>query len=196
MILTLADVDSVTGVQLKGPGNLEHVVAGCREFIFQPGFQMAVQDICESGHVFQDEQLKVEAVLLNPECAPAPQTLHTQSTVSQMFPLVKDGDNWAQMKRRQAFDTKEHETTPFPVSVSYICQGPDRLGKLDLDKLSQMGIRPGPAFGKLIKGESVTVDGRTVHPSDCVSPGSKGPVTSLFICVEIPDFGMPFQRVH
>jgi len=50
-----------------------------------------------------------------------------------------------------------------------------RLGRFNPDKAREMGIPEGPAWGKLHKGEPVTLDdGRVVHPSDLVGPSRPG----------------------
>jgi ribonuclease Z len=50
-----------------------------------------------------------------------------------------------------------------------------RLGRFNPDKAREMGIPEGPAWGKLHKGQSVTLDdGRIVQPSDLVGPSRPG----------------------
>ena len=50
-----------------------------------------------------------------------------------------------------------------------------RLGRFNPDKAREMGIPEGPAWGKLHKGESITLDdGRVVQPSDLVGPSRAG----------------------
>jgi len=50
-----------------------------------------------------------------------------------------------------------------------------RLGRFNPDKAREMGIPEGPAWGKLHKGQSVTLDdGRVVQPSDLVGPSRPG----------------------
>ena len=50
-----------------------------------------------------------------------------------------------------------------------------RLGRFNPDKAREMGIPEGPAWGKLHKGQSVTLDdGRVVQPSELVGPSRAG----------------------
>jgi len=71
----------------------------------------------------------------------------------------------------RAFRT-EHRTT----SVGYALVEDDRPGRFDRQKAEEeLDIPPGPAYGRLHDGESVTLDdGRTVHPEQVVGPPRPG----------------------
>ena len=48
-------------------------------------------------------------------------------------------------------------------------------GRLDTDKLAELGILPGPIFGKLKSGQAVTLDtGQTLRPEEFLGPCSPG----------------------
>ena len=50
-----------------------------------------------------------------------------------------------------------------------------RLGRFNPDKAREMGIPEGPAWGRIHKGQSVTLDnGRVVEPSELVGPSRAG----------------------
>ena len=69
-------------------------------------------------------------------------------------------------------------------SRAFASQLADVPGKFDPAKAAAMGVTPGPTFGRLVRGENVTVaDGTVVHPSDVVSPASPGPVALI---VDVP----------
>ncbi|RAP78218.1 ribonuclease Z [Paenibacillus montanisoli] len=55
-----------------------------------------------------------------------------------------------------------------------------QLGQLNLAALADMGIRPGPLYGKLKRGEAVTLeDGRTLTPADVVGPSLPGRIVTI-----------------
>ncbi|KAG5519835.1 hypothetical protein PMAC_000110 [Pneumocystis sp. 'macacae'] len=77
------------------------------------------------------------------------------------------------------------KTTPFPLSVTYICEGHLQPGKFDPDAAKALGVIPGPQFGKLSKGENVILnDGRVVFPHQVIGESRPG---SIFIIVDCPD---------
>ena len=55
------------------------------------------------------------------------------------------------------------ETSPSPVSMSYIIRSHDLRGKFDTKKATEHRVKPGQDFGRLARGESVVnMDGETV----------------------------------
>lgn len=51
----------------------------------------------------------------------------------------------------------------------------DRPGRFDLERARELGVPHGPMYGRLQRGESVTLDdGRTIHPSDVLGPPRPG----------------------
>lgn len=76
---------------------------------------------------------------------------------------------------------KGYSILPYPVdhkdklALGYALIEDIRLGRFNPDLAREMGIPEGPAWGKLHKGEPVTLDdGRIVHPSDLVGPSRPG----------------------
>lgn len=56
----------------------------------------------------------------------------------------------------------------------------DRPSQLDASRLKAMGISPGPIYGELKKGKTVTLDdGRTIHGADFLSPPKKGRIITI-----------------
>lgn len=56
----------------------------------------------------------------------------------------------------------------------------DRPGKLDKEALSRHGVKPGPLYGQLKRGESiVTESGVTLHPSEVLGLPKKGRVVTI-----------------
>lgn len=61
------------------------------------------------------------------------------------------------------------------VSMGYTLVEPDRKGRFDPDLARSLGIPEGPLWGKIHKGESVTLDdGRVIAPSVLVGPPRAG----------------------
>lgn len=56
----------------------------------------------------------------------------------------------------------------------------DRPGNLDLKRLESYGLKPGPMYGRLKRGESVeTPDGKTVHAVDVLLAPKKGRIVTI-----------------
>ena len=60
-------------------------------------------------------------------------------------------------------------------AYGFIFRERDLVGRFDLQKAMEMGIEPGPVFGRLQRGETITLeDGRQVRPTDVLGPTRKG----------------------
>ena len=61
------------------------------------------------------------------------------------------------------------------VAVGYALVEEIRLGRFNPDRARELGIPEGPAWGKIHKGQSVTLDdGRVIEPSELVGPSRAG----------------------
>ncbi|CAN1788963.1 tRNAse Z TRZ4, mitochondrial [Linum perenne] len=76
------------------------------------------------------------------------------------------------------------EVKPGDMSVIYICELPEIMGKFDPGKAKALGLRAGPKYGELQKGKSVKSDRDNimVHPSDVMDPPVPGPIIFLVDC--------------
>jgi ribonuclease Z len=82
------------------------------------------------------------------------------------------------------FKRKDYDLETFAVEhggggVGYALREHRRLGRFDPDKAKALGIPEGPLWGKIHKGEAVTVDSgtggqRTVRPEELVGPSRSG----------------------
>jgi ribonuclease Z len=61
------------------------------------------------------------------------------------------------------------------LTYGYAFQERDKPGTFDVARAETLGIAKGPLYGRLQKGQSVTLpDGRTIHPHDVLGPPKRG----------------------
>ncbi|KAI8085970.1 beta-lactamase-like protein [Gilbertella persicaria] len=85
-------------------------------------------------------------------------------------------------------------TRPYPAATTYICQGTTLPGKFNKAAALALGIKPGPLYGKLQKGMSITLeDGRVVTRDMVCDPEVPGHV---FIVVDCPSVAYIDGLVH
>jgi ribonuclease Z len=84
---------------------------------------------------------------------------------------VKPGDRLGRAGYEMAVFETEHRAD----TVGYALVEPDRLGRFDPDRARALGIPEGPLWGRIHKGEPVTLpDGRSVSPAELVGPPRPG----------------------
>ena len=67
----------------------------------------------------------------------------------------------------------------FQSVISYVIHTPDIPGKFQPARARALGVTPGPMFGTLQRGESVTLEsGRVVHPEEVMEASTPGVVMS------------------
>jgi ribonuclease Z len=92
------------------------------------------------------------------------------------FTVQIQGLSPGQILDREAYEIRAYPTSHGGPSLGYSIVEKTRLGRFNPDRARELGIPEGPLWGKLHRGESVTVDGRTVEAADLVGdprPGRK-----------------------
>ncbi|MBE9915742.1 ribonuclease Z [Paenibacillus donghaensis] len=65
-------------------------------------------------------------------------------------------------------------------SYGYRIAEKDKPGSLDLKRLAEYGLKPGPAYGRLKRGESIDLgNGKTLHPDDVLGQPKKGRIVTI-----------------
>jgi ribonuclease Z len=94
---------------------------------------------------------------------------------SLAFPVeiheLKDGDS----VRRDGYTVHAVGVDHRINALGYVLAEDSRAGRFNLAKARELGVPEGPSFGKLQRGEAVTLpDGTTVRPEDVVGPSRPG----------------------
>src|SRR6266498_442383 len=77
--------------------------------------------------------------------------------------------------KREGYDIRVFATEHGGGSVGYVLREHERRGRFDVEKAKAAGIPEGPLWGKLSKGEPITLsNGPTFQPSDFVGPKRPG----------------------
>ncbi|QLG60809.1 ribonuclease Z [Halorarum salinum] len=77
---------------------------------------------------------------------------------------------------REEYQVRTFETDHRTTSMGFVLAEADRKGRFDREKAEEeLGIPPGPAYGRLHAGEAVELgDGRVVQPEEVVGPPRPG----------------------
>ncbi|KAK8274423.1 hypothetical protein V6Z11_D10G072800 [Gossypium hirsutum] len=79
---------------------------------------------------------------------------------------------------------QQSQIKPGEMSVLYICELPELMGKFDPKKAAALGLKAGPKYSELQHGKSVKSDRLDimVHPADVMDPPVPGPIVILVDC--------------
>lgn len=113
---------------------------------------------------------------LSPETTADSGPLHPQEQPGRTVHLDVSDDSYVLLED-QRFVVKAFRLFHRVPSFGFAVQERDRPGRLNTELLNQLGVKPGPVYGRLKAGVSVTLDsGRVVSPSEVVEeaiPGRK-----------------------
>jgi ribonuclease Z len=73
-----------------------------------------------------------------------------------------------QVLKRADYDIVPYATQHGTRALGYALIEHERLGRFDINRARELGVPEGPLFGRLHRGESVEVDGRTITPDEVV----------------------------
>lgn len=176
LLLTLAGMgEEGVAVNVWGPSDLKYLVDAMRSFIPKAcmvhtrsfgqspgsdgGSSPSTRKCTDPIVLIDDEVVKISAILLQPSSS----ELDVEEGKNQYSKLVvKPGD----------------------ISVVYVCELPEIMGKFDPQKAVALGLKPGPKYRELQLGNSVKSDRQNimVHPSDVLGPSVPGPIVLIVDC--------------
>ena len=90
------------------------------------------------------------------------------------FPIEITELDAGQTVSRPDFDIVSYATQHGTRALGFALIEHERLGRFNIDRAREMGVPEGPMFGRLHRGETVTVNGRDITPAEVVGPARAG----------------------
>ncbi len=163
-----------TQLGLHGPASLAGFARASRFFLGKENVDITTPREFGNGGslpVYKDENIAIT-------------TLELHARKDFVGPSSSDSDPDSEPEAKRA-KCDSPELPPRSDSVAaFICKLVDVPGKFNPQRAVELGLRPGPAYRDLVRGESVTAPGgRVVRPEDVMGPKQIGP---SFVVVECP----------
>ncbi|XP_065866166.1 tRNAse Z TRZ4, mitochondrial isoform X2 [Euphorbia lathyris] len=161
LLLTLAGMgDEGMSVNICGPSDIQYLVDAMKSFIPHAAMVHTTSFGSDASAQLSGNKSTDPIVLINNEVVKISAILLRPNCSEGS--VVKPGD----------------------MSVIYLCELNEIMGKFDPEKAKALGLRPGPKFGELQSGKSVKSDSKDimVHPSDVMGPSIPGPIVFLVDC--------------
>eukprot|EP00795_Rhopilema_esculentum_P003068 gene3069-1353_t len=152
-------------IDIYGPKGLaEYLRISLNVSCSQLGYKYFVHEILEHGDTG----------------TPVHTTLHpNEKDTPEVISKNSDRGSWRVCKSGN-FSVEAFPLVHAIFSVGYVITEDDLPGKLDPALLKSKGVAPGPIYGKIKKGESVTLeDGTVLEPSSLLGPPRKGRIIIL-----------------
>ncbi|PSS07413.1 Zinc phosphodiesterase ELAC protein like [Actinidia chinensis var. chinensis] len=137
--------------------------------------------------LIDDEVVKISAILLRSNASEASQLNNENCPLlnARELDLEERRNQFSEpLLRRSPNNEFDLAVKPGDISVIYVCELPEILGKFDPKKAVAFGLRPGSKYRELQLGNSVKSDRQNimVHPSDVVGPSIPGPIVLVVDC--------------
>lgn len=204
-LLTLSDATK-KGITLftGNSGLLRYIIANWRYFVFRKGIDVEVIEVGShtQPQVLGDNNFSVRAITVLPELSQPPQPLKWTQLLAElaghMFPkdtlVVNSADPDLYTVDPTERDAHTHVKLPHPNDVvppqhqpltSYIIRPLPMRGRFDIQKAKAAGIKPGPAFKTLERGDPIENDqGELVYPDQVMTPPQHFPKVAV---IDIPN---------
>ncbi|KAJ3386793.1 hypothetical protein HDU84_001295 [Entophlyctis sp. JEL0112] len=134
-----------------------------------------------------NKSLEKEQLILSHMFAPANFESQSRKRTKKSSETLTDKVSRSTDGRAARLDVKRMDPCSKSTTVvAYVCQGPRVLGKFNVAAAKELGVPSGPLYGKLSRGESITLpDGRVIEPAQCVGAHKPGAVFFIVDCPSI-----------
>ncbi|XP_076855298.1 zinc phosphodiesterase ELAC protein 1 isoform X1 [Brachyhypopomus gauderio] len=117
---------------------------------------------------------------LDPALTTSSPQLHPQERPGRTVHLDPDSDCYS-LVHDQRFVVQAFQLYHRVPSFGFAVQERERPGRLKVELLKELGVNPGPLYGRLKNGQSVTLDsGRLLRPEEVLEPAVRGRKVCVF----------------